>query len=473
MANFNTLIKRKQYLWLGLILVGGAAAVGGGLYLSELNLSSDEEAPAQSEPAPDMTGVVDSNFNTKVEQHATTEMQATAADLNKRFSSLQGEVDLLSKARNADQVRIDKLSNENAAMQEQLKALGVKPAVSGGEPAPVPPSPPPGPEGEPQPVGYPPQRGGAVPPPTAFYPGNGTALPAQVSYQTVPVPNQIQRKTFSYHKGKKGKELPYIPSGSFAKSILIEGADANASVTGNESTSPMQVRLIGQVEMPNNKTYDLTGCFVGLEVWGDVSSERGITRTRNISCIKGDKTIDQPINGHVSFMGKNGVKGDVVMRNGKILGWAWGAGFVDGIGQGMERAAQPSVGLGATASVGAADVLKMGVGGGASKAAQTLSEYYIKRAEQYHPIIPIGAGNEVTVVFQDGFQLKTIEELDAEKNGQQQVQSQEPESRPVARSQPSDGGLNGFNTDEMLKKLGKLDPREFSPGAASQGGNNG
>lgn len=51
MANFNTLIKRKQYLWLGLILVGGAAAVGGGLYLSELNLNSDEEAPAQGEPA--------------------------------------------------------------------------------------------------------------------------------------------------------------------------------------------------------------------------------------------------------------------------------------------------------------------------------------------------------------------------------------------------------------------------------------
>lgn len=91
MANFNTLIKRKQYLWLGLILVGGAAAVGGGLYLSELNLNSDEEAPAQGEPAPDMTGVVDSSFNSKVEQHATTEMQATAADLNKRFASCRGK----------------------------------------------------------------------------------------------------------------------------------------------------------------------------------------------------------------------------------------------------------------------------------------------------------------------------------------------------------------------------------------------
>ncbi len=147
MANFNTLIKRKQYIWLGLILAGCAAAVGGGLYLSDLNMSSDEEAPAQGEPAPDMTGVVDSSFNSKVEQHATTEMQATAADLNKRFDSLQGEVDLLSKARTADQIRIDKLSSDNDAMQTQLKALGVKPAVSGGEPAPTPPSPPPGPEG--------------------------------------------------------------------------------------------------------------------------------------------------------------------------------------------------------------------------------------------------------------------------------------------------------------------------------------
>lgn len=111
-------------------------------------------------------------------------------------------MDLLSKARTADQIRIDKLSSDNEAMQNQLKALGVKPAVSGGEPAPTPPSPPPGPEGEPQPASYPPQTGAAVPPPTAFYPGNGMTPPPQVSYQSVPVPNQIQRKTFSYDKGK-------------------------------------------------------------------------------------------------------------------------------------------------------------------------------------------------------------------------------------------------------------------------------
>ncbi|KAA0666189.1 conjugal transfer protein TraB, partial [Escherichia coli] len=37
----------------------------------------------------------------------------------------------------------------------------------------------------------------AVPPPTAFYPGNGVTPPPQVTYQSVPVPNRIQRKVFT------------------------------------------------------------------------------------------------------------------------------------------------------------------------------------------------------------------------------------------------------------------------------------
>lgn len=337
------------------------------------------------------------------------------------------------------------------------------------------PASPPGPEGEPQPgnspVAFPPQGAGAVPPPTAFYPGNGVTPPPLVTYQSVPVPNRIQRKTFSYDAGtKQGPSLPYIPSGSFAKAILIEGADANASVTGNESTVPMQLRITGLVEMPNSKTYDATGCFVGLEAWGDVSSERAIVRTRNISCLKEGKTIDMPVKGHVSFRGKNGIKGEVVMRNGKILGWAWGAGFVDGIGQGMERASQPAVGLGATAAYGAGDVLKMGIGGGASKAAQTLSDYYIKRAEQYHPVIPIGAGNEVTVVFQDGFQLKTVEEM-AQEQAQGQAEESNPGS-PVPNPPSAESHLNGLNTDQMLKQLGDLNPQQFMSGG-QEGGNDG
>ncbi|WP_097497301.1 conjugal transfer protein TraB [Escherichia coli] len=449
MASINTIVKRKQYLWLGIVVVGAASAIGGALYLSDVDMSGNGEAVAEQEPVPDMTGVVDTTFDDKVRQHATTEMQVTAAQMQKQYEEIRRELDVLNKQRGDDQRRIEKLGQDNAALAEQVKALGANPVTATGEPVPQTPASPPGPEGEPQPgntpVSFPPQGSVAVPPPTAFYPGNGVTPPPQVTYQSVPVPNRIQRKVF----------------------------------TRNESTVPMQLRITGLVEMPNSKTYDATGCFVGLEAWGDVSSERAIVRTRNISCLKNGKTIDMPIKGHVSFRGKNGIKGEVVMRNGKILGWAWGAGFVDGIGQGMERASQPAVGLGATAAYGAGDVLKMGIGGGASKAAQTLSDYYIKRAEQYHPVIPIGAGNEVTVVFQDGFQLKTVEEMALEQS-QSTAEEGNPES-PVPNPPSAESHLNGFNTDQMLKQLGNLNPQQFMSGdknpqggdAGKEGGNGG
>lgn len=59
----------------------------------------------------------------------------------------------------------------------------------------------------------------------------------------------------------------------------------------------------------------------------------------------------------------------------------------------------PTCGLCVSASVGAGDIFKQGIGGGASKAADTLSQYWIKRAEQYHPVIDIGAGNAVAIFF--------------------------------------------------------------------------
>ncbi len=273
MASINTIVKRKQYLWLGIVVVGAASAIGGALYLSDVDMSGNGEAVAEQEPVPDMTGVVDTTFDDKVRQHATTEMQVTAAQMQKQYEEIRRELDVLNKQRGDDQRRIEKLGQDNAALAEQVKALGANPVTATGEPVPQTPASPPGPEGEPQPgntpVSFPPQGTGAVPPPTAFYPGNGTTPPPQVTYQSVPVPNRIQRKTFSYGSTtRKGPSLPYIPSGSFAKSVLIEGADANASVTGNESTVPMQLRITGLVEMPNSKTYDATGCFVGLEAWG-------------------------------------------------------------------------------------------------------------------------------------------------------------------------------------------------------------
>lgn len=200
MASINTIVKRKQYLWLGIVVVGAASAIGGALYLSDVDMSGNGEAVAEQEPVPDMTGVVDTTFDDKVRQHATTEMQVTAAQMQKQYEEIRRELDVLNKQRGDDQRRIEKLGQDNAALAEQVKALGANPVTATGEPVPQMPASPPGPEGEPQPgntpVSFPPQGSVAVPPPTAFYPGNGVTPPPQVTYQSVPVPNRIQRKVF-------------------------------------------------------------------------------------------------------------------------------------------------------------------------------------------------------------------------------------------------------------------------------------
>ncbi|EGL8659721.1 conjugal transfer protein TraP [Escherichia coli] len=203
MASINTIVKRKQYLWLGIVVVGTASAIGGALYLSDVDMSGNGETVAEQEPVPDMTGVVDTTFDDKVRQHATTEMQVTAAQMQKQYEEIRRELDVLNKQRGDDQRRIEKLGQDNAALAEQVKALGANPVTATGEPVPQMPASPPGPEGEPQPgntpVSFPPQGSVAVPPPTAFYPGNGVTPPPQVTYQSVPVPNRIQRKVFICH----------------------------------------------------------------------------------------------------------------------------------------------------------------------------------------------------------------------------------------------------------------------------------
>ncbi|EIH0495385.1 TPA: conjugal transfer protein TraB, partial [Escherichia coli] len=118
MASINTIVKRKQYLWLGIVVVGTASAIGGALYLSDVDMSGNGETVAEQEPVPDMTGVVDTTFDDKVRQHATTEMQVTAAQMQKQYEEIRRELDVLNKQRGDDQRRIEKLGQDNAALAE-------------------------------------------------------------------------------------------------------------------------------------------------------------------------------------------------------------------------------------------------------------------------------------------------------------------------------------------------------------------
>lgn len=445
MRNLNELTRKKQLVVLVGVVIAAAAAAGTVYYFANDNTSQPVTGSQSTQP--DMTGLIDSTFTSQVSKSAITQEQERTAALEDQVRKLTGQL-----ANNSSQQQtIDALQQQVSLLATKIKnesQVQTPPVTQQGSSSTswtVTPNSPGSQYNAQQPLNFPAGQGSNT-------------------YNTEPVKPHIgglKHMGFKWGITKKpGSDLPWISSGSFIKADMVEGADANASVTGEQASTPVVFTLLGNVSLPNGKQYNLDQCRVTGEIYGDISSERGEVRTHNIACdLKDGKHIDMPFQGHVSYEGKEGIRGKPVMRNGAILLNAGGAGFLSGIGGGLQSASTTTVGVGATATPGVGDIFRQGIGGGASQAANTLSQYYIRRAEQYHPVIDIGAGNAVTVVFQQGFRLETIEDKEAEeaiKNGVQKVADNTSNGVDSATESLSDG-QKMINPDDVIRKAKNLD----------------
>lgn len=254
MANINQLVRRKQNLRMALIGLGISAVGGAAWYLSSAQHAGKvAQTQQQKAPPPNMTGVVSQTFDKKVSDAAVADIQHTASEAEKKLKAFESRLAKMEQREQDYRAKIEEQENELAILRAEQEAMkeNSAPELPAGQPAPS--------------FG----PGAAVPPPTTFYPpgsGNESVNLAPVTqYQVTPKPEKgLSSMTVDY--GEKSAvsnkpPLPYIPSASFAPAVVIEGADANASVTGNSDPSPMQFRLTGLVRMPNDKTYDLTGCI--------------------------------------------------------------------------------------------------------------------------------------------------------------------------------------------------------------------
>lgn len=227
----------------------------------------------------------------------------------------------------------------------------------------------------------------------------------------------IATTNFSYEEqntqAKTAKD--YVPPGTFAKAVLLNGADTNAGVHGQTDTTPITLRLLDNGTLPNGQNSSLKGCFVTAAAYGDASSERGQIRLQRLSCIKPSGYIlDVPVEGTINDMGgSDGIRGHVVMRNNKLIWNAGVAGVLSGIGSSMQQSltTQSISPLGgATSMIQPSKTLQYGAFGGANTALGKLADYYIKLADMYHPIVQIHAGSQVNIVFLKGFSLSEGEQ---------------------------------------------------------------
>ncbi len=227
----------------------------------------------------------------------------------------------------------------------------------------------------------------------------------------------------------------YIPAGSFAKAVLLSGIDASTSLTAANDPDPVLIRITDHGTLPRKFKSDLKDCHLICAAYGDLSSERVKIRLEKLSCteIATGEIIETEVAGFVTGEdGRQGIRGEVVSTEGRLLANSFIAGTLSGL-SGAFTVKDRNVSI-ITDSMDNIkkltkpewqDTMRESFAKGGASSMDMLSKYYIERAESLQPIIQIGAGRKVDVIFTEGAYFGTSEMKKAlSKKRDSQIQDQ-------------------------------------------------
>jgi conjugal transfer pilus assembly protein TraB len=105
---------------------------------------------------------------------------------------------------------------------------------------------------------------------------------------------------------------------------------------------------------------------------------------------------------------KIGLRGRVVAKMGSMIARSMIAGFFGGVGDVIRSSATTTAisPLGATQTIGAADLAKAGVGNGLASGFKDIEKFYMELAHQTMPVIEVSAAKPVTLVISEGVNLE-------------------------------------------------------------------
>jgi conjugal transfer pilus assembly protein TraB len=221
---------------------------------------------------------------------------------------------------------------------------------------------------------------------------------------------QSAKEALKYTEYEKNDKAGLLPAGSFAKATLISGVEAFTGGTAQSQPQPIVIRIDSNAILPNAAKYQIRGCHVLASVWGDMSSERVFGRLATLTCVntQGQLVLSQEVEGViVDSDGKNGIRGVLQDRQGAKLARSLLAGLARGMSDALGGAQSTTFmsGMGATTAI-TGDRMAVAGYGGVSKAADQLSQFYLKQAEATMPVIAVDAGRRISVLFTKSEPLK-------------------------------------------------------------------
>lgn len=207
----------------------------------------------------------------------------------------------------------------------------------------------------------------------------------------------------------------YLPPGSMAPGVLLNGVDAPPIAQAGAVTHPVLILVKSPFKTANNYSVAMQGCFVMGKAEGDLSSERVLVQFILISCVfPGGRTLDRKLNGYVSGSdGKMGIAGKVYDKRSRKLGMAVLAGFTAGLSQAMGQSEVTRVltAEGTERTFVSGSTMSFGMSQALGSALAELTNFYREQMSRLFPVVAVPSGTEVTVVVSEGVDVPEMNNL--------------------------------------------------------------
>jgi conjugal transfer pilus assembly protein TraB len=210
-------------------------------------------------------------------------------------------------------------------------------------------------------------------------------------------------------KKKRAHIRDTIPAGSFGQAVMLSGLDAPTGGLAERNPHPVLLELIDNGNLPNSYRHRVKQCRVVGSGTGNISDERAYIRLERLTCVlKNGEVVSEVATGTVTGEdGKNGLRGNLVTKQGQLIANAFWAGALSGIGDAISQS-YTTVATSATGSISTIDPNKLaetGLASGLGTTMDKIADWYFKRAEETYPIIEISAGRVVNLFLTEDLAL--------------------------------------------------------------------
>lgn len=241
-------------------------------------------------------------------------------------------------------------------------------------------------------------------------------------------------ETVQFNHRQKNKDIRnsknYVWAGSFVQGTLLTGIMGDAGINGSKNMGTVLIRLDSEGIMPNDKQSHLKGCSAIASSFGDLSATSVVLHLETLSCAGSIVNFEQKVYGSV-FDGDAmpDLRGTAILKTKPLLTYSAAAGILAGIGDGLRNVGTLQSVTPATGSIttynSVSSIAQSAAGGGISNPANRISDYVMKIADIYHPLVVARPGRHVSLLFTKGFwidkehQVYESEKSLDDKEGQQ------------------------------------------------------